>query len=192
MRVVSVCSPESALVEVGSSLTSSQYPGLTATVDWCHTGTPLTMSPDSIRSPQDVDERSDLYAVGGIGFYFLAGRHVFEGDNVVEIFSNHLHGAPQRLSEVGRNGVPEDLEGVILRCLDKDPARRPGTAEGLAEFLGQCRNSGKWTREDARRWWGEHESSLEVPEPPRQEDPSGSAPTATLDVVLNRGETKEN
>jgi serine/threonine-protein kinase len=52
-----------------------------------------------------------------------------------------------------RADVPEDLEGVVLRGLAKDPAERLPDAEGLEDALGECACAGDWDRERAARWW---------------------------------------
>ena len=63
------------------------------------TGTPLYLSPEAITSPDAVDARSDLYAVGGVAYYLLTGRYVFEGKTVVEVCGHQLHTAPTPPSE---------------------------------------------------------------------------------------------
>ena len=52
-----------------------------------------------------------------------------------------------------RAEIPEDLEGVVLRCLAKDPAERYPDAEGLERALCQCACAGDWHRDRAARWW---------------------------------------
>ena len=49
------------------------------------TGTPLYMSPEAIQLPNSVDPRSDIYAVGAVGYFLLTGQPVFEAENVVEL-----------------------------------------------------------------------------------------------------------
>ena len=49
------------------------------------TGTPLYMSPEAIQLPNSVDARSDMYAVGAVGYFLLTGSPVFEAENVVDV-----------------------------------------------------------------------------------------------------------
>src|SRR6185436_7446598 len=49
------------------------------------TGTPLYMAPEAIQAPNTVDARSDLYAVGAVGYFLLTGRPVFETATLVEL-----------------------------------------------------------------------------------------------------------
>ena len=117
------------------------------------TGTPLYMSPEALTSPRDVDARSDLYAVGAVGYFLLTGEHVFSGRSAVEIFGHHLHTDPEPPSERLGQPVPPDLEAVVLECLRKAPALRPRTAEALQARLAGCRDFGRWDASRARSWW---------------------------------------
>lgn len=130
------------------------------------TGTPQYLSPEAIKTPESVDARSDLYAVGAVGYYLLTGEHVFVADTVVEIASMHLGARPEPPSERLGHAVPETLEELILWCLEKDPALRPPDAETL---LGQLRGLEEiplWRHEEAVRWWtegAEETASRELP-----------------------------
>src|SRR5262249_49772354 len=95
------------------------------------TGTPLYLSPEAIRSPNTVDARLDLYAVGAVGYYLVTGRHVFSAGSVVEVCSHHLNTTPEAPSKALGKPVPDDLESLLLRCLEKDPNARPKDARTL-------------------------------------------------------------
>jgi serine/threonine-protein kinase len=49
--------------------------------------------------------------------------------------------------------VPADLQAVVLRCLEKNPARRFPGADELGQALARCRCADQWTRERAAAWW---------------------------------------
>jgi eukaryotic-like serine/threonine-protein kinase len=125
------------------------------------TGTPLFLSPEAITSPEAVDARSDLYAVGGVAYYLLTGRYVFDGKTVVEVCGHQLHTAPTPPSERLGRPLPAGLEALTLACLEKDPARRPASA---AELLARLDASDlpAWTEDDARAWWAEHAPVIDV------------------------------
>jgi eukaryotic-like serine/threonine-protein kinase len=120
------------------------------------TGTPLYLSPEAIERPDEVDERSDLYAVGAVGYYLLTGQPVFEGRNVVEICAKHVTEMPQ--SPATRLGKPlaDDLQQLVLQCLAKAPDSRPSSAAMVDQSLEQCAASGSWTLRDAEAWWRIH------------------------------------
>jgi eukaryotic-like serine/threonine-protein kinase len=124
------------------------------------TGTPLYMAPESITTPAKVDGRTDLYALGAVGYFLLTGQHVFAGRTLLEVCGHHLLTEPTPPSV--RRGVrlPADLEGLILSCLAKDPAGRPADARALQTALRACRDAGAWSEEDASAWFEAHAQSL--------------------------------
>ena len=116
-------------------------------------GTPTYMSPEAIVSPERVDARSDLYALGAVAYYLATGHDVFDANTVVEVCAAHLHQTPERPSKRLGAPLPADFEDVILWCLAKSPDDRPQDAEQLHARLSACRDAGAWTEQDRRRWW---------------------------------------
>jgi len=116
-------------------------------------GTPLYLSPEAITAPDRVDARGDLYALGAVGYYLLTGHHVFGGATLVEVCSHHLHTPPVAPAERLGRPVPASLAGLLLRCLEKDPARRPASALALRAALGRLEGVGAWSEDEARAWW---------------------------------------
>jgi serine/threonine-protein kinase len=117
------------------------------------TGTPHYMAPESITAPETVDARVDIYAVGAVGYYLLTGDTVFEGNNLVEICSHHLHSSPEPPSRRSSEISPA-LEKVILQCLEKSREARPASAGALIELLRACPSN--WDTTTAQRWWKAH------------------------------------
>ena len=120
------------------------------------TGTPLYMPPEAIQQPSLVDRRSDLYAVGAVGYFLLTGTPVFMGGTLVEICRHHVDTAVE--SPAARLGktVSPDLEALLLRCLAKAPADRPDNAAELINLLAACRVAAPWTDADAQQWWARY------------------------------------
>ena len=114
-------------------------------------GTPLYLAPEAVRSAAP-DHRSDLYALGAVGYLLVTGRPVFEGRTVVEVCGHHLHTPPMPPSERLGRPVPAPLESFILSCLAKDPGDRPQTAEAAIALLGDV-DEPPWAQADARAWW---------------------------------------
>jgi hypothetical protein len=121
------------------------------------TGTPLYMSPEAIQMPNSVDARSDIYAVGAVGYFLLTGQPVFEADNVVDLCQKHVATPPIPPSERSRTPIPAELENALLACLEKSRAKRPQTARDLALLIARCPEATQWSIEDADAWWGRHE-----------------------------------
>ena len=95
-------------------------------------GTPTYMSPEQCRG-EAVDHRTDIYAMGVLLYLMWSGRLPFEGTSFVAVASQQITATPAPPS--AHRVVPARLERVILRCLEKDPARRPENAEALREEL---------------------------------------------------------
>lgn len=149
-------------------------------------GTPHFMAPEAILDPPSVDARTDLYALGVVAYLLLTGERPFEGANLVEICSAHLHQSPLHPSEK-QPGVPSDLEAIVLSCLEKKPERRPQSARELATRLSAC-SSPPWSRDDARTWWEQAEQRLRGqaarPNRPMRRgafEPFGAAVTVAID-----------
>jgi tRNA A-37 threonylcarbamoyl transferase component Bud32 len=121
------------------------------------TGTPLYMSPEAIQTPQGVDARSDLYAVGAVGYFLLTGKAVFDAQNIVELCQAHVSKTPISPSERLGRTISQELESAILACLEKSRAKRPQTARDLALLLMKCPTANAWAIDEADAWWGRHE-----------------------------------
>jgi serine/threonine protein kinase len=120
------------------------------------TGTPLYLSPETIRSDEQTDVRSDLYALGAVAYFLLTTVPVFSASTVFEVCAHHLHTDPVPPSQRAVHPIPRDLEDVVLQCLAKQPERRPQTARALHAKLEECRASSPWSREEAVAWWNRH------------------------------------
>ena len=116
------------------------------------TGTPMYMSPESVRDAAMADQRSDLYSVGAVGYTLLTGQPTFEGDSSVDVCLKQLKEMPLRPDERLGRPLPDDLQNVLMSCLRKDPEERPRSIEDLQSALRQC-SSEEWTRGDALHWW---------------------------------------
>ncbi|MFC1641720.1 serine/threonine-protein kinase [Myxococcota bacterium] len=97
-------------------------------------GSPCYMSPEQIRSPRDVDDRTDIWAVGVILYQLVTGRLPFEGRTLYQLMIAVSTQQPRPMRE-SVPGVPEQLEAVVARCLEKEPERRFANVSELAEEL---------------------------------------------------------
>ena len=120
-------------------------------------GTPLYMSPESIQSPMSVDARSDIYAVGAVGYFLLTGETVFTANGIVELCQKHVDENPVPPSKRIDKTISKELETAILSCLDKSRANRPQNARQLADLLDQCPHAADWSLEWSEQWWSRHE-----------------------------------
>ncbi len=120
-------------------------------------GTPGFIAPEQATG-EEVDGRTDIYALGCVAYWLLTGRLVFESTSSARIIADHIHAAPIPPSQRVEMKIPADFERVLLRCLEKEPADRPQSAEELSEMLGACETDAAWTRGMARDWWDHHGS----------------------------------
>jgi serine/threonine protein kinase len=97
-------------------------------------GTPRTMSPEQARGGASVDLRTDIWALGATLYQLLTGTTAFEGKTLGELTHNILFASPRPIRQ-RRADLPEALEAVILRCLEKSPELRFGSAAELALAL---------------------------------------------------------
>jgi WD40 repeat protein len=102
-------------------------------------GSPAYMSPEQAagRSSQ-VGVPSDVYSLGAILYWLLAGRPPFEADSVAELLALTESADPPRPSSFGRP-VPRALEAICLKAMEKRPSDRYPTAEALADELAAWR-----------------------------------------------------
>jgi serine/threonine protein kinase len=121
-------------------------------------GTPLYLSPEALTAPDTIDARSDLYAVGAVGYFLLTGVPPFSGRNAIEVCGHHLHTAPVPPSSRRPGVIPAQLESILLRCLAKTPEGRPATAAALQRELLAI--AADWTQERAAGWWSNHTAAL--------------------------------
>jgi serine/threonine-protein kinase len=115
-------------------------------------GTPAYMSPEQAGGEKDLDARNDIYSLGAVAYYLLAGQPPFRRAKAAEVIFAHIHDQARRLTEL-RPQIPADLEAIVLRCLEKDPSRRFPEAQGLARALASCQTNVPWNEDDAAAWW---------------------------------------
>ena len=118
-------------------------------------GTPEFMAPEVALASPSIDGRADLYAVGCIAYVLLTGTLVFSDANPMNVALRQVQVKPDPPSRRIATPIPNDLERIVLQCLEKAPAARPATARDLEQMLLGC-DVPRWTDEDAAAWWETH------------------------------------
>jgi serine/threonine-protein kinase len=118
-KLVGTDSPKEKLTQTGSVI-----------------GTPHYMSPEQINGSKDIDQRTDIYALGVITYEMFAGITPFVGDTLQAIMTGHLFKEPPRLADIPVNlGVPPPIAEIVDRMLVKDATGRyAGVTEVLADL----------------------------------------------------------
>jgi hypothetical protein len=151
------------------------------------TGTPLYLSPEAVNQPDHVDPRSDVYAIGAVGYFLLTGSPVFLGDTVMEICMKHVQETPQLPSERRGQAMSPELEELILRCLAKSQSDRPTDAAAVQRELATCDVPGAWSADAAATWWAANRTRVTGPTPIESKKPPAPAPAAPTDAGATTG-----
>ncbi len=103
-------------------------------------GTPSYMSPEQAAGEREIDGRSDIYSLGVVAYQMLSGELPFNAPTVAGILMKQIT-EPAPLLHEKMPDIPEDLSLAVARCLEKDPANRWPSADGLRRAL-ESRNMG--------------------------------------------------
>jgi len=101
-------------------------------------GTPLYMSPEQARGEEDLDHRVDIWALGVLLYECLTGEVPFRANNYLQIISQVLtHEPPSPARLRPELGIPDAVDAVVMRAMDKDRTRRYQTMSELERDLGR-------------------------------------------------------
>jgi serine/threonine-protein kinase len=141
--------PDNILIHAGSAVVADfgvakaldvarRTPGVasqgTLTAAGASLGTPGYMAPEQIAADPNADYRVDIYAFGVTAYEALAGKGPFHGRPPHALLAAHLSEQPPPLAE-RRPDVPAALASLVMRCLEKDPDRRPQNAQEILTAL---------------------------------------------------------
>ncbi|MFL6436122.1 MAG: serine/threonine-protein kinase [Terriglobales bacterium] len=104
-------------------------------------GTLPYMAPEQLRG-QRADKRTDIYAFGAVLFEMTTGRRAFPQRTTAQLVDDVLHDVPLQPRLLNPN-IPTELEGIVTKCLEKDPALRFQSAKEVAAELEQIANAEK-------------------------------------------------
>ena len=116
-------------------------------------GTPLYMAPECVLGSGCLDERADLYSLGGVAYFMLTGLPPFTSSSAIGVLAEHIKTRPRAPSAIAGRPIRPELEELVLRCLEKDPDDRIQSASELAAALRAIEFDRAWTNDDARAWW---------------------------------------
>ena len=141
--------PDNVLIHSGSGVVADfgvakaldvarRTPGIasqgTLTAAGASLGTPGYMAPEQIAADPNADYRVDIYAFGVTAYEALAGKNPFHDRPPHALLAAHLSEQPPPLGEL-RPEIPAALATLVMRCLEKDPDRRPQNAQQILTAL---------------------------------------------------------
>lgn len=123
------------------------------------TGTPAFMAPELALASDEIDSRTDIYALGCVAYWLLTGKLVFEASTAMAMALAHVQTAPVPPSQRTELEIPRALEDLVMQCLSKAPDSRPQSVREIARHLSLIRTAHRWTSADAEEWWHVHHPS---------------------------------
>ncbi len=138
-------------------------------------GTPGFMAPEQILGMQ-IDARADLYSLGCVAWWLLAGNEVFTREGEAKVLHRHIHEELPSLRDKVRGWLPDELEQIVRAMLAKEATDRPRDARALAAQLRAIEIPAEhaWTPERAAAWWLDYN-------PPA---PSVTVPTGEVRIIM--------
>lgn len=117
-------------------------------------GTPTSLSPEVVES-LPATAASDIYGLGCVAYWLLAGQHVFDAPSVMKLLAKHVSESPRPIGELRRD-APDELCQLIMQCLEKNPADRPASAAELGRQLQAVPLDIAWDQRQAEAWWNRY------------------------------------
>jgi serine/threonine-protein kinase len=142
-------------------------------------GTPAYMAPE-MSLGETVDARSDIYAIGCVGYYLLSGKLVFDATSAFQMVAKHLRNEPVPPTLRARVEIPHPVEAVSLKCLAKKPDYRYYSVIALSNALSSALEAARlkpWTEEEALASWKSRQPPSPVSAAPARSDRGELAPT---------------
>ncbi|MCW8129824.1 MAG: serine/threonine protein kinase [Planctomycetota bacterium] len=122
------------VTDLGLARSMGEHQVRALTQEGVSVGTPYYISPEQAQGLKDLRPASDLYSLGVMMFECLTGKLPFDSENFYEVMLMHVNNAPPDVRTMG-TPFSEDTARVVMRLLEKEPARRYPDGEALADEL---------------------------------------------------------
>ncbi len=106
-------------------------------------GTPTYIAPEQASGDPNLDHRADIYALGVVAYEMITGHPPFRGRTPQAVMAAHAREQPEPI-ESKRSDVPPHLSGIVMQCLEKNPADRPQSADEIVNVLTAVRTTGRY------------------------------------------------
>jgi serine/threonine protein kinase len=155
------------VTDFGIARAVSETAGSRLTATGMALGTPAYMSPEQAAGDREIDGRSDLYALGIVGYQMLSGELPFQAPNTPAMLVKHLSETPTPITERCYD-VPDDLARAVMLCLEKRPDDRFPSASAMVTALqtGQMpRTTADWQAPRSTADWQTPRATADWPMP---------------------------
>jgi DNA-binding NtrC family response regulator/putative methionine-R-sulfoxide reductase with GAF domain len=119
-------------------------------------GTPAFMPPEIVLGEARIDGRADLYSLACAAYWALTAHTVFDATTPAQMLVQQVQARAVPPSKRSELSIPRQFEAILMKCLEKEPAKRPSSARDLDVQLAQVRCDAPWTNERAQEWWEAH------------------------------------
>ena len=140
------------VLDFGLTRLTTQRADMRVTGPGWQMGTPGYMAPEQVFG-LETGPQTDLYALGCVAYWLLAGARPFEAETAGELLRQHAESTPPPLAGKTVQPLPPGLEALIMACLSKNPAQRPRDADAFDAALGNCIDGEPWSPSEAHDWW---------------------------------------
>lgn len=143
------------VLDFGLSKPAAVHPSGGLTMPGVAMGTPGYMAPEQVYG-MPIGPATDLYALGCVAYWLLAGVTPFDSDDPGVLLRMHAQTPPPPLSSKAPQPIPARLEALVMTCLAKDPGDRPQDADRLRDDLLASVDGPPWSADAAAAWWAAH------------------------------------
>ena len=119
-------------------------------------GTPAFIAPEMVLGEGRIDGRADLYSLACTAYWVLTAQTLFDASTPAQMLLHQTQTKPLPPSARSEIPVPRQLEAILMKCLEKDPAKRTPSALELESELARVPCEEPWTTARAREWWSVH------------------------------------
>jgi len=126
------------IAKIKEGLLETTNIGMTLTGTGVAVGTPAYMSPEQAmgKKGDELDGRSDIYSLGVVMYQMLTGELPLKADTPIQMMMAHVQTRPRPIKEAKRGAhIPDAIAGLVMRCLEKSPDRRPASGRALIEEI---------------------------------------------------------